>query len=41
MDSLDFLNICPYEPLLLLSPLDDTLCLHRADESKFLLIGQH
>ena len=36
-----FLAIRPYQPLLLAIPLDGTQSLHRADECKFLLVGQY
>ena len=35
------LTIYPYQPLLLVGPQDCTSWLHRANECKFLLIGQH
>ena len=35
MDSLDSLAICPYQLQ------DSTQCLYKADECKFLLVGQH
>ena len=35
------LTISYYWSSLLVSPLDSTQCLHRADECKFLLVGQH
>ena len=31
----------PYQSLLLADPLDGSQCPHRADEGKFLLVGQH
>ena len=33
------LAICPYQPLVLINPLDGIQCPHRADECKFLLAG--
>ena len=36
-DSIDFLTICPYLSLLLVSPQHDTKCPHRVNGCKFLV----